>query len=137
MVCNQTDNEKRNEAFMGEFREYIGNLSLKTINTHSMNIDLFLNNYLYQYEEMQMEDGKEYISGFMFEFFIPKCMWSSVATVKSTAASIKKFYKCMEEKGHVSQGYSKEVNRIVREGLDDWCEDSRRFDEGNEFFFLE
>ncbi|MED9970015.1 MAG: hypothetical protein UFA98_08410, partial [Ruminococcus sp.] len=32
-----------------------------------------------------------------FYFYIHKCMWSTPASVRSMAAGLKKFYKCMAE----------------------------------------
>ena len=46
-----------------------------------------------------MENGckDEYLSDFFGYFFIRKCMWSTPDTVKSTIASLKKFYRLSKE----------------------------------------
>lgn len=46
-----------------------------------------------------MENGckDECLSDFFGYFFIRKCMWSTLDTVKSTIASLKKFYRLSKE----------------------------------------
>ena len=50
-----------------------------------------------------MEEGVTMLGDFLGDFFIRKCMWSTPATVKTTATSLKKFYKCMAEHGKIEK----------------------------------
>ena len=86
----------------------------------------FLNRYLLHYDAIPMQDGPQHIDDFLGNWFIRKAMWSSPKTIQQTAASLKKFYKCMCERGHVSSEDLGEVLDTVKENLQDWkdaCED--------------
>lgn len=71
----------------------------KTIKNHYFNVDFYLNDFLLREEALTMENGckDEYLSDFFGYFFIRRCMWSASDTVKSTIASLKKFYRLSKE----------------------------------------
>ena len=71
----------------------------KTIKRHYGNVDFYLNDFLLREDALTMENGckDEYLSDFFGYFFIRKCMWSTPDTVKSTIASLKKFYRLSKE----------------------------------------
>ena len=50
-------------------------------------------------------------------------MWSTPGTIKSTAASIKKFYKCMLEHGKIEKADYEFLCREIKEGMPIWQED--------------
>ena len=105
-------------------------LKSKTINNHLSNIDLYINEYLLRVEPLEMSDGCGYeIDGFLGDFFIRKCMWSTPATVKSTAASIKKFYKSMVEHGHVDKDRYQELCDEIKESMEIWQADSEAYND--------
>lgn len=85
---------KKNEKYLKAFENWLvdKNLSEKTIRNHVENADLYINNYLTYYDANKMEEGTSMVYSFLDDWFIRKCLWSSVASIKSTAASIKKFY---------------------------------------------
>ncbi len=62
-------------------------------------MDFYLNDFLLREEALTMENGckDEYLSDFFGYFFIRRCMWSTSDTVKSTIASLKKFYRLSKE----------------------------------------
>lgn len=71
----------------------------KTIKNHYFNVDFYLNDFLLREEALTMENGckDEYLSDFFGYFFIRRCMWGTSDTVKSTIASLKKFYRLSKE----------------------------------------
>ena len=85
-------NIKRNKKFLTEFKAYMKNqkLSPKTIKKHLNNMELYLNEYLTYYGVTKMEDRVYEINMFLGDFFIRKCLWSSVSSIKENASSIKK-----------------------------------------------
>ena len=120
--------EKENEQYLDEFEEWLraSGLKPKTISNHMGNVDFFLNNYLQYYEAIPMQEGPQHLDDFLGDWFIRKAMWSTPTTIQQTAASLKKFYKCMCERGHVSAEGLAEVLDTVKENLPDWkdaCED--------------
>ena len=85
------------------------NLADKTINRHLSNVNFYINEYMLHEDATPMGD-----------FFIRKCMWSTPASIKSTAASIKKFYKCMLDYGKIEKADYEFLCADIKEGMDEW-----------------
>lgn len=124
------ENVKRNNIFLGEFESWLNErrLSSRTIRNHLSNVDLFLNDYLNYSEVEKMEDGCASIDMFM-DWFMRKCTWSSVSSIKSTASSIKKFYQCMCDVNHISKEDYKIVCENIKENIDCWISEMQEYDE--------
>ena len=92
-ACDSIRHE--NAALLGIFENYLVDkgLSQKTISRHVGNVDFYINDCLLYDDARTIEDGVAMVDDFLGYFFIRKCMWSTPGTIKSTAASIKKFYK--------------------------------------------
>lgn len=57
-------------------------------------------------------------------------MWSTPETIKTSAASIKKFYKCMNKNSYVSKEDYKDLCDIIKEDMELWqkeCEEYNRY----------
>ena len=103
-------------------------LKEKTIKNHLFNVDFYINEYLLRVEPLEMKDGCGYeIDIFLGDFFIRKCLWSTPATIKSTAASIKKFYKSMKEHGYISSDSYTELCDTIKESMDIWQDDCKSY----------
>ena len=126
------ENKKRNKKFMKEFEEYLKekNLKDKTIKKHLSNVDLFINDYLNYYDIETPEEGINSVYSFLSGWFIEKCMWATVYTTKETAASIKKFYAYMSEKGYVKKEDYKELCEELKDSMDEILEYLDAFDNG-------
>ncbi len=126
------ENKKRNKKFMKEFEEYLKekNLKDKTIKKHLSNVDLFINDYLNYYDIETPEEGINSVYSFLSGWFIEKCMWATVYTTKETAASIKKFYAYMSEKGYVEKEDYKELCEELKDSMDEILEYLDAFDNG-------
>lgn len=132
-------NTKRNEKFINEFEVWLRNSGVtdKTINKHIANIDLYLNDYLNYYDIYKMEEGVSRVYGFLNDWFIRKCLWSSVSSIKTTAASIKKFYKCMCELNHIKEDEYNDLCRTLKDNMDDFIDSYNEFmsdDEYDEYY---
>lgn len=126
------ENKKRNKKFMKEFEEHLKekNLKDKTIKKHLSNVDLFINDYLNYYDIETPEEGINSVYSFLSGWFIEKCMWATVYTTKETAASIKKFYAYMSEKGYVKKEDYKELCEELKDSMDEILEYLDAFDNG-------
>ena len=126
------ENKKRNKKFMKEFEEYLKekNLKDKTIKKHLSNVDLLINDYLNYYDIETPEEGINSVYSFLSGWFIEKCMWATVYTTKETAASIKKFYAYMSEKGYVKKEDYKELCEELKDSMDEILEYLDAFDNG-------
>lgn len=57
-------------------------------------------------------------------------MWASRASIKDTAASLKKFYNYMNENGYVSDYDYKYLCQDIKDSMDDILESLDAFDNG-------
>ena len=138
---NLKKNKKRNEKFLKIFENWLNeqNLVKKTIRKHLDNIDLYINDYLNYYEVTKMEEGVREAYSFLSDWFIRKCLWSSVTSVKEMAASIKKFYKCMSEKGYIENEDYQILCEEIKDNMDEFIENVIEYnnydgEEWEEFF---
>ncbi len=126
------ENKKRNKKFMKEFEEYLKekNLKDKTIKKHLSNVDLFINDYLNYYDIETPEEGITSVYSFLNGWFIEKCMWATPYTTKEEAASIKKFYAYMSEKGYVEKEDYKFLCEELKDSMDEILDTLEAFDNG-------
>lgn len=130
---------EKNNQYLDIFEEDLkaANLKPKTINNHLANIDFYINTYLLNYDPKEMTEGcGTEIHFFLGDFFIRKAMWSTPASIKSTAASIKKFYKSMMEYGHVDKESYSILCDVIKENMSEWqdeCEAYNNFDDLDDF----
>jgi uncharacterized protein YggL (DUF469 family) len=123
--------EEVNKLHISTFKKWLKakELSEKTIDNHINNVDFYINHYLNYYEPQDVKAGCYCIDGFLGGFFIRKALWSSCPQIKSTAASIKKFYACMLEQGVVEKEDYASLNEEIKECMDEWLDTMRRSEE--------
>ncbi len=110
----------------------------KTIDRHLTNADFYLNTFLLRENLCTMEDGLYMLGSFLGNFFIRKCLWSTPATIKTTAASIKKFYKSMLDHGFIEKEDYAALCEEIRESMGEWqalCETFNDASQENPFGF--
>lgn len=110
-----------------------------TIKRHLSNVDFYINEFLLYEEPLTMDYGVGRIDSFLGDFFIRKCMWSTPGNIKSTAASIKKFYKCMMDRGIVKKSNYEFLCSEIKDGMETWQTDCALYndpDEPNPFAFF-
>ena len=107
----------------------LAGLSQKTIRSHISNVDFYINDYLLREDARPMEDGVGMVDDFLGYFFIRKCMWSTPSTIKSTAASIKKFYKCMLDHGKIKKKEYDYLCSVIKEGMEQWQTDCAMYND--------
>ena len=110
-----------------------------TIKRHLSNINFYINDFLLYEEPLTMDYGMGKIDSFLGNFFIRKCMWSTPGTIKSTAASIKKFYKCMMDCGIVKKKDYEFLCSEIKDRMEIWQTDCAIYndpDEPNPFDFF-
>lgn len=122
---------QENARYLAAFEGYLENAGLKesTIRRHLDNASFYLNTYLLREKPLPMEEGCRKADDFFGYFFICKCMWSTPGTIRSTVASLKKFYKSMAERGMVAPESYEHFIETIREGLEYWVEDCRQFND--------
>ena len=136
-----TDIRKINDSLLTLFSDDLKKAGLadKTIQRHLSNVDFFINEYLIRTDALPMESGVTMIDDFLGNIFIRKCMWSTPANIKTTATSIKKFYKSMLDHEKIAKQDYELLCAIIKDSLDIWQEDCAIYndpDSPNPFFMF-
>jgi site-specific recombinase XerD len=120
-----------NALLLEEFGQWLqqSNLKPNTIKKHTQNIDFYINEFLLYDDATTPEQGIDEVSMFLGYWFIKKAMWASAASIKSNAASLKKFYKFLHEKGLVSKENLGMLKSIIKEEMPDWLATLNRYDD--------
>lgn len=123
------DIKKQNNKLLNEFASWLRqkNLTKKTIKRHRENVDLYINDFLLYEDAVEAKDGFDEIGMFLGYWFIKKAMWSSESSIKSSAASLKKFYTFMYEKQEISKESLTDLKKIIKEEMPDWLGNVRRY----------
>ena len=126
------ENEKYLKAFQSTLET--SGLSRKTIDGHLSNVDFYLNTFLLREEPCKMEEGMSgwWVEEYFGDFFIRKCMWSTPGNMKTTAASVKKFYKCMADLEYVDREEYQDMCAYIKENMKQWQEDCARYNDPDE-----
>lgn len=102
-------------------------LSESTVKKHLDNIDFYVNDFLL-YEDVQTAaEGIIEVGYYLGFWFIRKAMWSSPASIRANAASLKKFYRFMFEEGRVVESELAILKETIKEELPDWLETMRKY----------
>lgn len=117
--------KRENEALLTDFEAWLAGKGLgkNTINDHRLNVDFYINHYLVYDEDVHTAaEGVSLLNGFLGYWFPHKAMWASPSAVKGTAASLKKFYVFLNERGLVAGDDLRDLKEEIKECLPDWME---------------
>ena len=110
------------------FYVFIANfVLLKLIKKKISNTELYIEDFLNYYDASSMEEGCYRVDEFLGDWYIRKCMWSTAGNLKTTSASIKKFYQCMLELGHIDQEHYDELQSTIKDHMDIWIEEIEEY----------
>ncbi len=109
--------------------EFTINLKFKTIKKHVENIDFYINEFLLYEDAVEAKDGADNIGMYLEYWFIKKAVWSSAAQIKANAASLKKFYTFMNQKGLIAIEYLNELKEIIKEEMSEWIATMERYED--------
>lgn len=116
---------KDNKILIAAFESWLSESGLgkKTVTSHSQNVDFYINDYLlYMDDLVEAKDGAMEINGFLGDWFIRKAAWSSQAHIKANAASLKKFYTFLFQKGMTSKEDLSDLKETIKEDMADWLD---------------
>ena len=134
-ACEQVRAE--NERYLDIFeRDLTGaGLARSTINRHLDDVAFYINDFLLYYDINRMEAGCAQVNGFLGDFFIRKCMWSTPAAIRQYCASLKKFYKSMLDAGLIQQTSYDQLLDEIKYGKEEWCDRCEAFNGGSFSFY--
>jgi site-specific recombinase XerD len=125
---------KANKQLLTEFSAWLktAGLAAGTIKNHCANIEFYVNEFLLYEEAMEAKDGVTEVDAFLGYWFIQKAMWSSQASIKSNAASLKKFYTFLYEKGLIDKQALADLKEDIKDGLPLWLATLARYEDPDE-----
>ena len=131
MNSNVTESEPKMKSYSMKKAQWLAaaNLKDKTITKHRNNIDLYINHYLLYEDTVEAKDGTHGINMFLGYWFIKKAIWSSPAQIKGNAASLKKFYTFMHQKGLIDSEALNQLKETIKEEMPEWIATMQRYDD--------
>jgi site-specific recombinase XerD len=132
--CQQLRQE--NAALLSDFSRWLKNAGLgaATIRSHCAKLDFYLNHFLLYADTLTPAEGVCYVGEFLGDWFIRKAMWSNKTTVKSNAASIKKFYAFMAERELIKPDEFASLKHQIKDELPDWLGAVERYNDPDDDF---
>lgn len=123
--------KKDNEGLLTDFETWLISFGLapKTIAQHISNINFFINEYLLHEDAIESIEGVHQVSMYLGYWFIEKTMWASPGSIRSNAASIKKFYAFMLAKGLVTQQALDILVLTIKKDMPTWLAQMKRYDQ--------
>lgn len=120
-----------NEKLLENFENWLrtSNLADTTIRGHLENIDFYINEYLLYEDAIEPQEGIFSVSMFLGYWFIKKAMWASESSIKSNAASLKKFYAYLSERGMVEKEDLDSLKETIRGEMPEWVATLDRYDD--------
>ena len=121
--------KQENESLLEMFEKDLEGLKQKTINRHLTNVDFYINTYLLREDAYDFTHGIWDIDDYLGYFFIRKCMWSTPGNIKSTAASIKKFYQCMLKQEMIQKADYEYLCETIKDNMWKWQSDCEMYND--------
>ena len=114
--------KERNYLLLDLFKDDLiqSGLKDKTISRHLSNVEFYINEFLLYMDAYSMEEGLNMLDDYLGNFYIRKCLWSTPGNIKSTAASIKKFYKSMVDHGEIDKEDYYDLCSLIKDSMDIW-----------------
>ena len=122
---------QQNAVLLSKFSDWLTGqgLSETTTRRHVTNIDLYINHYLLYEDAIPAERGWYSVGMFLGYWFIRKAMWASESSIRSNAASLKKFYTFMVQMGMVLEEDVRDLHETIKSGMPNWLATMRRYDD--------
>ena len=139
MSVNEKENDVEydtfvaNRMYLDQFRKSLYGMSDATIRKHVKNITVFLRDFL-EVEHLRADEAVEQDPYFFFNYLIEKDVADSPEEMDSFAASIRKFYRFMQDDGKISDRQYKKLSRAIKDGMPEWHNTLKaKMDGGNLF----
>ena len=122
---------EENKALLDAFESWIlyKGLSESTASKHRENIDFYTNEFLLYETPKRAVEGVNEVGAFLGYWFIRKAMWANEASIKSNAASLKKFYDFLKDRGEINLEDVKNMKTRIKEDLPEWIATMKRYDD--------
>lgn len=120
-----------NSQLLKDFETWLAskNLSKRTIEKHSSNVDFYINEFLLYEDAIEAEDGSDSIGTFLGYWFIHKAGWASQSKIRESASSIKMFYQYMLGKEFIEQQDLDNLILAIKKDMPKWLATVRRYED--------
>ena len=122
-----------NKNLLKAFAEWLSEqgLARATIKRHLSNIDFYINEFLVYSMPLTPQEGMEggSVSMFLGFWFIRKTSWATKSTIKTNAASLKKFGEFLYQRGVIDQEDRDSIIETIREEMPSWLSTLARYDD--------
>jgi len=121
---------KQNAILLNDFRVWLiaKGLGKETVGRHVGNAGFYIDHYLLYADAIPAAGGAKEIAGFLGAWFIRKALWANKSSIRANAASLKKFYTFMVERGETDPEDLAILQQAIEEEMDEWLSELRRFD---------
>jgi len=121
---------KANDLLLDGFEAWLksSGLAETTINRHVTNIDFYINEFLLYDDATEAKDGFREVGMFLGYWFIRKAMWANRSSIKGNAASLKKFYAFLLDKGLIHDYELEFLKETIKEDMPEWLATLDRYD---------
>ena len=122
---------KANADLLAAFESWLQKKKLgkKTVDKHLANTDFFINHFLLYEEAIKASDGLEHVGHFLGYWFIRKAMWANQQAIIESAASLKKFYTFLWERGEISKEFLTNLKIRIKEEMPEWLATMDRYED--------
>lgn len=123
--------KEENAPLLANFEQWLSRKGIgeKTAQRHGQNVDFYVNTFLLSEDAVPAKEGAGQISMYLGYWFIRKAMWASPSAIRDNAASLKKFYTFMAEKGEIDADALQELKETIKEEMPEWLATMRRYDD--------
>ena len=122
------DIREKNAELMNDFTAWLRErgLSDATVRRHLGNIDLYVNHYLLEEDAIPAADGCSNAGSYLGFWFIRKVS-ATPSAIRSNAASLKRFYAFMVDRGLVEPADLADLNKQIRNGMPGYLGRAERY----------
>lgn len=115
---------EENLAYLDMFEKDLVSSGIRdtTVKRHVSNVRFYLNTFLLHEDALCMRDGTKETDMYFGDFFIRRCAWSTPASIKSAACSLKKFYRCMAEHDLITPDDYQSLCNDIRDLMPVWLD---------------
>ena len=116
--------EAYNKPILDAFKAWLAeSWTKKTVKNHVDNIYFFADSLAYYEPLLRLDEASDSdVYSFLTSWFPRKALWASKSNQKSNLASLKKFFKWMQETGRMSPEVVKEVLSTLKENREEFLE---------------
>jgi hypothetical protein len=120
-----------NAKLLFEFDQWLSRKGLgdNTIEHHLEHVEFYINTFLLYSDAVPAKKGPSEVWSFFGDWLIRKTLWASPNSMRQIAASLKKFYTFMHERGEIDAEALSRLKETIKAEMPVWLATLERFDD--------